>query len=149
MKTALALLLLSSAAFAQSVKEKKARDHVNQNFADSTSKVNACGKQFKFVYDWKAFDSVDFAKASRDKQESYGLEASNVMELGDGINALCGDKDYKEALGKISTIVYKPTANDTITVKATVAAGTLTFENYMFGSTRGSSDYQQAAKDAL
>ncbi|MCA2981618.1 MAG: hypothetical protein INH41_23045 [Myxococcaceae bacterium] len=144
-----AVSLFALTANAQSVKEKKARAAVDDAFAESTKKVSACGKTFKFVYDWKSFDAIDFAKIGRDKMGQYGSEVPNVAGFGEAINKLCADKDYKEALGKISTIVYKPTNDDSITVKGTVASGTLTLENYCFGSTRDAGDYEKAAADAL
>jgi hypothetical protein len=144
-----AVSLFALTANAQSVKEKKARAAVDDAFAESTKKVNACGKTFKFVYDWKTFDAIDFVKAGREKMDQYGSETNNVAGIGEAINKLCADKDYKEALGKISTIVYKPTNNTDITVKGSVAGATLTLENYCFGSTRDASDFQKAAEGAL
>lgn len=144
-----AVSLFALTANAQSVKEKKARAAVDDAFGESTKKVTACGKTFKFVYDWKAFDAIDWVKAGREKMDQYGSEVNNVAQFGDAINALCADKDYKEALGKISTIVYKPTNNTDITVKGAVAGGTLTLENYCFGSTRDANDFKTAAENAL
>jgi hypothetical protein len=141
--------LFALTANAQSVKEKKARAAVDDAFAESTKKVTACGKTFKFVYDWKSFDAIDWVKVGREKMDQYGSEVNNIAGFGEAINSLCADKDYKEALGKISTIVYKPTNNTDITVKGAVAGGTLTLENYCFGSTRVASDFKTAAENAL
>jgi hypothetical protein len=145
----LVIVLAGVSAQAQSVKEKKARQAVDDAFAASVAKVTDCGKKFKFVYDWKSFDAIDFKKAGREKQDQLGSEENNVGGFGEGINKLCADKDYKEALGKVTTIVYKPTNNTDITVKGSVAGGSLTLENYAFGSTRDASDFETAAKDAL
>jgi hypothetical protein len=146
---AVAVTLSAFSAEAQTVKEKKARANVDEKFAESTARVKDCGKTFKFVYDWKAFEAADFKKAGREKMDQLGSEPVSIEGFGDAINTLCADKDYKEALQKISTIVYKPTGNSDITVKASVKGDTLTFENYMFGSSRAASDYEYAAKEAL
>jgi len=73
----------------------------------------------------------------------------SLADLGIGLDKLCADKDYKAAFVKVSTIVYKSTNDDKITVKATVVGGTLTISNYSFGSTRHADDYETAAKAAL
>ena len=144
-----AVVFFSFGAQAQSVKEKKVRASVEAAFTESTAKVTDCGKKFKFVYDFKSFDSIDFKKLGREKVDQLGSEVPNLAEFGEGVNALCADKDYKDALQKVTTIVYKPTNNDQIAVKASLAGGTLTIENYVMGSTRGKSDYESAVKEAL
>jgi hypothetical protein len=85
----------------------------------------------------------------REKKEYYASEKNNLTELGTGLNKLCADKDYKAALVKINAIVYRPTNNENIRVKATVSGGTLILENYSFGSTRQAWDYESAAKAVL
>ena len=50
---------------------------------------------------------------------------------------------------KVNTIVYKPTNDESIRVKAVIAGGTMTLANYSFGSTRHADDYEAAAKAAL
>jgi hypothetical protein len=72
-----------------------------------------------------------------------------VSRLGEGVNKLCADKDYKAALQKVSTIVYRTTNDESIRVKAVISGATLTFDNYSFGSTRDAADYEGAAKAVL
>lgn len=135
-------------ALAGSVAEKKKHDAVEDSLAKSAAKIKDCGKTFKVTFDWKAYDALPF-KEPKDKEDHYMSEVSTVEGVGPGINKLCADKDYKDAMSKISNIVYKPVGDDKIKVKATVSGGTLTFENYTFGSTRDPDDYMKAAKATL
>jgi hypothetical protein len=75
--------------------------------------------------------------------------AAQARSLGEGLNKLCSDKDYKAALAKISAIVYRSTNNDKIWVKAAVSGATMPLDNFSFGSTRDARDYVSAAKAAL
>jgi hypothetical protein len=151
MKKVLLVALITSFAIpavAGSVAEKKKHDAVEESLAKSAAKIKDCGKTFKVTFDWKAFDALPF-KEPKDKDEHYGSEISTVEGIGPGINKLCADKDYKDAMSKVDTIIYRPTGNDKITVKAAVSGKTLTFENYTFGSTRDPDDYMKAAKATL
>lgn len=151
MKKLLIVALVTSVAvpvLAGGVAEKKKHDAVEEALAKSAEKIKDCGKTFKVTFDWKAFDALPF-KEPKDKDEHYGSEVSTVGGLGSGVNKLCADKDYKDAMSKISNIVYKPVGDDKIKVKATISGATLTFENYTFGSTRDPDDYTKAAKAAL
>jgi hypothetical protein len=151
MRTATIMLVLFGTALVAEagVAEKKERDAVDEKAQKASADIKDCGKKLKVTFDWKAFDGIDWKGIQRDKQEYYGTERSNLEHLGEGINKLCADKDYKSALGKISTIVYRSTNNDKIRVKATISGSTLTLDNYSFGSTRGADDYEEAAKAAL
>ena len=149
--TAALLTVLGPAAavHAQTVAEKKLRASVDDTAAKAADDIKDCGKKFKVSFDWKAFDSIDWKKIGRQKNDYYDSEANNVSHLGEGLNKLCGDKDYKAALNKISTIVYRSTNDESIRVKATISGGTLTLDNYSFGSTRAAYDYETAVKGAL
>jgi hypothetical protein len=148
--TVLATALTSSVpARAQTVAEKKLRANIDDTVAAAATDIKDCGKQFKVVFDWKAYDALDWKKLGRDKNEYYSSEHSSLVELGQGINKLCADKDYKAALAKISTIVYRSTNDESIRVKATIAGNTMTLANYSFGSTRHAADYEEAAKAGL
>lgn len=151
MRTAtLICVLLGTTVIAEAgVQEKKERDAVDEKVAKAAADIKDCGKKFKVTFDWKAFDGLDWKGIKREKQEYYATERSNLEHLGEGINKLCADKDYKAALGKVSTIVYRSTNNEKIRVKATVSGSTLTLDNYSFGSTRSADDYEEAAKAAL
>lgn len=144
-----ATLAFTMIARAETVAEKKERRAVDEAVTKAAEDIKDCGKKFKITFDWKAYDAIDWKKIGRAKMDHYGSERSSLAGLGEGVNKLCGDADYKAALGKISTIVYRSTNNDTITLKASVSGATLTFENYSFGSTRGASDYESAAKVVL
>lgn len=145
----MAVLASTMVAGAQTVAEKKERAAVDEAVAKAAADIKDCGKKFKLTFDWKAYDAIDWKKIGREKKDHYGSERSSLAGLGEGVNKLCADKDYKEALGKISNIVYRSTNDDSITMKAVVSGATLTFENYSFGSTRGASDYETAAKAVL
>lgn len=146
---ALALLGFTSGAHAQSVAEKKERASVDAAADTTAADIKDCGKKFKVVFDWKAYDAIDWKKIERNKQEYYSSERNNLVHLGEGLNRLCADKDYKAALTKISTIVYKSTNDESIRVKAVVSGSTMTLSNYSFGSTRAAGDYETAAKAGL
>jgi Cu/Ag efflux protein CusF len=136
-------------ARAETVAEKKQRAAVDEAAEKAAGDIKDCGKTFKVTFDWKAFDELDWKKMGREKNNFYDSEANNLRHLGEGLNKLCGDKDYKAALAKISTIVYRSTNNDKIWVKAAVSGSKLLLDNNSFGSTRGASDYESAAKAAL
>ena len=146
-----ALTAFTIPAAAKGVAEKKKHDAVEEALAKSATAIKDCGKTFKVVFDWKAFDALPFKdqKPPRDKEDQYGSERTTVEAIGPGVNKLCADKDYKAAMAKVDTIIYKPVGNDKISVKATLTGSTLTFENYSFGSTRDANDYMKAAKASL
>src|SRR5215470_8737983 len=145
----LAMLASTMVARAETVAEKKQRAGVDEAAAKAAGDIKDCGKKFKVTFDWKAYDGIDWKKIGRDKNSYYDNEVNNLAGLGEGVNKLCGDKDYKAALAKISTIVYRSTNDESIRVKAVISGATLTFDNYSFGSTRGAGDYEAAAKAAL
>jgi hypothetical protein len=145
----LAMLVGSTVAVAGGVQEKKARDAVDAAAAKAASDIKSCGKKFTVTFDWKAYDAIDWKGIGRDKLEYMENERMSLADLGLGLDKLCADKDYKAAFVKVSTIVYKSTNDDKITVKATIAGSTLTISNYSFGSTRHADDYETAAKAAL
>jgi hypothetical protein len=148
--TTLMLVLLGTTLVAEAgVEEKKQRDAIDAAAAKAAADIKDCGKSFKVVFDWKAFDGLDWKGIKREKREYYGLEHSNLADLGNGLNKLCADKDYKAALVKIDTIVYRSTNNESIRVKAAISGSTMTLDNYSFGSTRSADDYEGAAKAAL
>jgi transposase len=151
MRTAtLMIVLLGSTLVAEAgVEEKKQRDAVDEAATKAAGDIKDCGKAFKVTFDWKAFDGLDWKAMKREKKDHYDSEANNLKHLGEGINKLCADKDYKAALVKIDTIIYRSTNNDAIWVKGVVKGSTMTLDNYSFGSTRDARDYVSAAKAAL
>jgi hypothetical protein len=154
MTNKLLVLLAASAlvgtAAAGPTAEKKKHDAVEAALAKSAGDVKDCGKTYKITYDWAAFDKMDYAKVNKTKDEQYGYEITNVGWIGHDINDLCKDKDYKEALQKIDSVVYSLTADDkNKPVKATMDGKTLHFENYVGSGTRSGGDFAKAAKAAL
>ena len=145
----LATLLASTVAVAGGVAEKKKRDEVDAQVAKASADIKSCGKKFTVTFDWKAYDALDWKTIGRDKLDWMENERMSLVELGQGLDKLCADKDYKAAFVKMSTIVYRSTNDDKITVKATVGGSTLTISNYSFGSTRHADDYETAANAAL
>jgi len=147
------LVVLAMAAampvYAGGVAEQKERASVDDAAALAATDIKDCGKKFTVTFDWKAYDALDWAKMGRDKHEYLASEKSSLADLGKGIDRLCSDKDYRAALVKIHSIVYRSTNDESIRVKATISGGTMTLSNYSFGSTRHADDYETAAKAAL
>lgn len=147
------------------VKGEKSKTELLNKFENVKAANNNCGKKFDMKYDWDSYNKIDFSvrvgsgdKADKDKaakatekakEDQYGSERSSIGYMLAGLNKVCDDKDYKKAMEKVSTIVYKPTGNDKITMKGTLEGSTLTLENYTFGSTRTDSDFVKAIKAAL
>ena len=150
-KAAVMMAILASTTIvrAETVAEKKQRTTVDEAAAKAGGDLKDCGKKFKVTFDWKAFDGIDWKKIGREKNDYYDAERNNLAGLGEGLNRLCADTDYKAALAKVSTIVYRSTNDESIRVKAVISGATLTLNNYSFGSTRGPADYEAAAKAAL
>lgn len=148
------LVLLTASTFATTAiagptAEKKKRDAVEEALAKGAGEMKDCGKPFKLQYDWTTFDKLDFTKLKTTKEEAIGKEQVNVRWIGHDVNQLCQDKDYKQALQKIDTVVYTPSIDDKIKIKATIDGKTLRFENYLGGSTRSGGEFASAAKTAL
>jgi len=150
-KAAVIATILASAlvAHAETVAEKKQRTAIDDAMTKASADIKDCSKKITVKFDWKAYDGLDWKKIGREKTEYYANELNSVGDIGTGMNQLCADKDYKAALAKISTIVYRSTNDDKIRVKATISGGTMTLENYSFGSTRHTDDYVEAGKAAL
>lgn len=151
MKTVAVLftMLIPVLAHAETVAHKKARVAIDETVAKAAADIKDCGKKFTAKFDWKAYDAIDWKTVGRDKYENLPNEHSSLVELGQGLDRLCADKDYKAAFIKVRTIIYKPTNDDSITVRAVISGSTMTLENYSFGSTRHADDYEAAAKAAL
>ena len=131
------------------IAEKKQRAAIDQAMAKAGEDIKDAGKTFTLKFDWEAYDAIDWAKIGRDKLDYYSNELNNIASLGTGLNKLCADADYKEALAAMDTIVYRSGNDDSIRVRAKVDGTTLTIDNYTFGSTRQASDYEYAARSAF
>lgn len=161
--SAFVLASLAATAAAGPTADTKLHEQIDAAIAQTSANVKDCGKHFTIAFDWTSYDAIDWKKGREDhfRNELTNLRGDGNSKgeaqtsvwgsggIGGGINKLCADKDYKAAIGKIDAIIYKPTDNDNITVKATVSGKTLTFENYTLGSTRWADDYMNAAKAAL
>jgi hypothetical protein len=127
----LMLVLLGTTLVAEAgVEEKKQRDSVDEAASKAAADIKDCGKTFKIVFDWKAYDAINWEGIKREKRQYYDSEANNVKHIGEGLNKLCADKDYKAALVKIGTIIYRSTNDESIRVKAVVKGSTMTLDNY-------------------
>jgi hypothetical protein len=147
--TLILAMLVSITATATPVAEQKKRNAIDDAATAAAADIKDCGKKFTVVFDWKAYDAIDWTGLKKDKQQQYGFERSNLKHLGEGLDKLCADKDYKAALVKINTITYRPSNDSKIKVRATISGGSMVLENYSFGSTRQVDDYENAAKAAL
>jgi hypothetical protein len=149
-KATLAIVLLAStSAHAGGVADAKKRAVIDKAAVKAAADIKDCGVKFTVQFDWKAYDAINWKAVNRDKYEFLPSEGANLEELGIGVNKLCADPEYKAELAKTRTIIYKPTNDDTITLKASVAGGKLILSNYSFGSTRRQDDYETAVKAAL
>ena len=123
------------------------RDEVEAAFAKSIEASHACGGRYRTVYDWKSYDALDWRHHDRSKDEQLGYELSNVEVIGSGLDDACADRDCKAVLGKVDTIVYRATADETAySLDAKISGHTVTFVNHVFGSTHDGTDYYQALK---
>jgi len=147
--TLMIAMLVSITANATPVAEMKKRTAIDEAVAKAAENTKDCGKKFTIAFDWKAFDSIDWDGIKRKKDDYYGTEHSNVVDIGAGLNQVCADKDYKAALAKINKVTYRTTNDDKIRVKAVINGDTMILDNYSFGSTRGADDYATAVKAAL
>ena len=137
----LLILATSRLAYAQ-----VSRHEVEDAFASSLAKSQACGGHYRAVYDWKSYDALDWAHHDKSKEEQLGYELSNVEIIGSGIDDACDDRDCKAVLGKVDTVVYRATSERGL--NAQITGHTLTFTNRVFSSTHDGTDYYQALKRA-
>jgi len=142
MRTLALLVLIASTAHADGD-----RARVDAKLTSAVAELT-CGKP-KASYDWRAYDAIDWSAASKDKSEWLAFERGTLDSLGRGLNNLCTDADYKALIGSIHTIVYQPTGDKTTKLIATLSGTTLTFRNYIFGSTRDVGDFADAARAAF
>lgn len=153
--TALVLMFLSAFATVASAgptADKKKREAVEQSLARGAQDVKDCGKTYKITFDWAAFDAIDWAKLKRSKDDDIGYEITNVRWVGFDVNKLCQDKDYKEAMQKFDSVVYRVTTEEAAGNRkpaVTVNGKTLTFLNVIGSSTRSGGDFVGPAKKVL
>jgi len=125
------------------------RPAVDQALARSVAaEFTHCGGHPRAVFDWAAYDAIDWTKAGKDRREYLASMRSSVESVGAGLDKLCGDGDYRSVLAQITTIVYKPTGDKSVHLAAAIAGTTLTFTDYTFGSTRDVDDFEAAAQKA-
>ena len=105
------------------------RSTVDARLAESIHDIKKCGAgSWRGVFDWKAYDAVDWSKQEHSKKEWLGYEMSTVENLGAGVSEACKrDSDCKTVIGNVDTIVYKITDDDTKRLEASVSGHTLTF----------------------
>jgi hypothetical protein len=153
-KIALVLMVLSgfvAAASAGPTAEKKKREALEQELARGAKDVKDCGKTYKISFDWAAYDKINWSKAKRSKDDQLGYEITNVRWVGFDVNKLCQDKDYKEAMQKFDSVVYRPIEQTGDSLRPTVAVDgkTLVFLNVVGSSSRSGGDFVSAAKKVL
>lgn len=154
-KIVLALMVLSAfvnAASAGPTADKKKREAVEESLARGAEDVKDCGKTYKISFDWAVFDGIDWSKQKRSKDDAVGYEIENVRWVGFDVNKLCQDKDYKAAMQKFDSVVYRVTteqAAGNLRPTATVDGKTLVFLNVIGSNTRSGGDFAAAAKKVL
>ena len=143
-RVCVALIVFATSTLAHA---QVSREDVDTAFANSIAKSHACGGHYRAVYDWKSYDAIDWSKQERRKDDQLGYEISNVEIIGDGLDDACDDKDCKAVLGKVDTIIYRPTSAETeYSLDAQISGHTLTFVNHMSSGTHDGTDYYQALK---
>jgi hypothetical protein len=153
--TSLVLMFLSAFATIASAgptADKKKREAVEESLARGAKDVKDCGKTYKISFDWAAYDKIDWSKEKRSKDDQLGFEISNVRWVGSDVNKLCQDKDYKEAMQKFDSVVYRVTtrqADGNLSPTVTVDGKTLTFLNVLGSNTRSGGDFVGPAKKVL
>ena len=141
-----------TAASAGPTADKKKREAVEASLARGAKDVKDCGKTYKISFDWAAFDKIDWSKAKRSKDDQLGHEIENVRWVGFDVNKLCQDKDYKEAMQKFDSVVYRVTADQadgSLHLTVTADGKTLTFIDVVGASSRSGGDFASAAKKVL
>lgn len=120
------------------------RHDVEDALAKSIAGSKACGGHYHTVYDWKAFDALDWKHHDKSKEDQLGYELSNVEIIGSGLDDACDDRDCKAVLAKVDTIIYRAAPEHSL--EAQISGHTLTFVNNVFGSSHDGTDYYQALK---
>jgi hypothetical protein len=120
------------------------RARVEGELTKSFATGKACGKRFHVVYDWRAYDAIDWKTAGKDPNEYYASERPSVRDLGTAVDQLCGVADYRAMMSRVDTIVYRPIGDKGTRLGAAIRGTTLTITNNIFGSTRDADDYVKA-----
>lgn len=157
MPVAAVLLLVPTFAFA-SVADKKALKKADKALADGmkigddNKPATACGKNFKTSFHWASFEKIDFAVLEKDKKiDIIPFLPGSLSNLGAGVNNVCKDAEYKEAMSKIKEIVVKgsPENDPADRVVAAHDKDVLTIVIKLNGSTVSSDEYLEALKKGL
>ena len=143
------VLVLGAVAHADPGSERSERARVEKTLAAAIAELEDCGTRPKAVFDWKSYDAIDWKTAGKDKLEYLSSERGTLESLGTGLNNLCADKDYRAVLGKIDTVIYKPSSDPSVKLVAIISGTKLTLTDYIFGSTRDARDFENATRKAL
>jgi hypothetical protein len=143
------VVLVGAVAHAEPGSERSERARVEKKLASAIADFKDCGARPKAVFDWKSYDAIDWTTAGKDKLEYLSSERGTLDSLGTGLDKLCADQDYRAVLGKIDTVIYKPSSDSSIKLVAVISGTKLTFTDYIFGSTRDVNDFENATRKAL
>jgi hypothetical protein len=144
------LSAFATVASAGPTADKKKRESLESELARGAKDVKDCGKSFKLAFDWAVFDAVDWAKSKTSKDDQLGTEHENVRWVGHDLNELCQDKDYKAALQKIDSVVYRVTPDATGgNLRVKVEGKTIVIWNLIGWGSRSGGDYASAVKKVL
>src|SRR5215475_14235008 len=102
------------------------RGKVDAAMAKAVADIKVCGGPYKGIYDWAAYDAVNWGKRDKTPIEWLEYEPGTLEYLAKGVDLACKDADCKAVLGKVDTIVYKVTDNDKQRLRAAISGTTLT-----------------------
>lgn len=108
MKTLIMVLALvvGFSANAQSVKEKKAKAQVEEALKTEFAKLKGC--KMSATYDWAHFGKQKFPTET-EKEDAYKYAPQQIANIVEGLNELCADKDYADAMKGTSSLVLRAT----------------------------------------
>jgi hypothetical protein len=144
MGTACAAAVVTALAYGSPEDGRRWRAEANAKMAAVAA--DACGRRVTARIDWAALDTLDYH--GEDKNDTIGSVDSTVESMHDGLARACQDPEVKANLAAVGTIVFVPTGDKTYTLDATILGSTLTFTDYIFGSTRNIDDFAVAVAGA-
>jgi hypothetical protein len=131
----LALVAIATAARAAPPSDG-GRARVEHVMAVSLAGLKDCGRHPRAVFDWDAYDALDWITVRKDPTDFLSSERATVQNVGRALDLLCSEPAHRRVIDQLETISYRPSDDRTIRLVAQVAGTTLTFTDNVFGGTR-------------
>lgn len=126
-----------------------AREHAKADAELAKAAADVCGRRVSAHIDWHAFSALDFKAQGNDPPSDWMMAMRGSLEnMHGGVANACRDPGMKALLAKAEAIVFVPTGDKSYTLDASLVESTLTFTDYIFGSTRDQDDWLHAIRDA-